>query len=72
MKTLTIIIPYRSTSSGILLSTARVGAILGTVLFGLFINVHPTIPILITGSCFVAAAICSLLLPATSRKTVLE
>lgn len=62
----------RSTANGILLGAARVGAILGIFLFGLFIDVHPTIPILIAGSCFVAAGICSLPLPATNRKTLLE
>ena len=62
----------RATASGILLSVARIGAILGTLVFGLFINTHPSIPILIAGSCFVVAAICCLPLPATNRKTLLE
>ena len=67
-----MILCCRSTASGILLSMARVGAILGIVLFGLFINAHPSIPILIAGSCFVVAAVCCIPLPATNRKTYLE
>ena len=65
-------INYRTTSSGMLLSVARIGAILGTQIFGLFIHAHPTIPILVTASCFVVGAICCIPLPATTQNTLLE
>ncbi|XP_065912696.1 synaptic vesicle glycoprotein 2C-like [Dysidea avara] len=62
----------RTTSSGMLLSVARIGAILGTQMFGLFIHAHPTIPILMAASCFVIGAICCIPLPTTTQNTLLE
>ena len=51
---------------------ARVGAIIGTNLFGLFIHVNPSIPILLVASVLLVGSLASLPLPKTTRKTILQ
>ena len=62
----------RSSSQGIHLLFARIGAILGTNLFGLFIHINPTIPILLVACLLLVGSLASLPLPKTTRKTVLK
>ena len=63
---------YRTTAAGIHLVAARVGAIFGTNIFGEFVRVNPSIPILIVVVMLFIGALASLPLPKTTRKTLLK
>ena len=62
----------RTTATGTHLLMARIGAILGTNIFGLFVRVDPTIPILTVACLFFVGSVASLGLPKTTRKTLLK
>ena len=51
---------------------ARFGAIIGTNIFGAFVRVNPSIPILIVASVLLVSVIAALPLPKTTRKTLLK
>lgn len=57
----------RSTALGVHLLMARVGAIIGTNLFGVFVYTSPSIPILLVASVLVVGALAALPLPKTTR-----
>ncbi len=62
----------RTTAAGIHLLMARIGAIIGTNLFGLFIRINPSIPILLVACVLFVGSVVSLGLPKTTRKTLLK
>lgn len=62
----------RTTAAGIHLLMARIGAIVGTNLFGVFIQVNPGVPILLVASLFFVGSVAALILPKTTRKTSLK
>lgn len=62
----------RSTAAGIHLLMARIGAIIGTNLFGLFIRVNPSVPILFVAVILFTGAVTAIGLPKTTRKTLLK
>lgn len=62
----------RATAAGIHLLMARIGAIIGTNIFGLFIRVNPSVPILLVASVLFVGGVASLGLPKTTRKTLLK
>ena len=64
---------FRSTASGVFLLLARIGAIMGTYIFGLFTSTsHVAIPVLLTAAILLSSAVLSLFLPRTTRKTALK
>lgn len=64
---------FRSTAVGVFLLLARIGAIIGTYIFGLFTSTsHVTVPVLLTAAILLTSAILSLMLPWTTRKTSLK
>ena len=62
----------RTTAAGLHLLMARIGAIIGTNIFGLFVKVNPSIPILLIASFFLVGSVCFLGIPKTTRKTLLK
>ena len=62
----------RSTAAGVHLLMARIGAILGTNIFGVFIRVNPSVPILLVASILFVGCLVALGLPKTTRKTLLK
>lgn len=62
----------RATAAGLHLLMARIGAIIGTNIFGLFVKVNPSIPILLVASILFVGTVSSLGLPKTTRKTLLK
>ena len=64
--------PFRTTAAGVHLVAARVGAIFGTNVFGEFVHVNPSIPILIVAVLLFVGALAALPLPKTTRKTLLK
>lgn len=64
---------FRSTASGVFFLLARIGAIMGTYIFGLFTSTsHVAIPVLLTAAILLSSAVLSLFLPRTTRKTALK
>lgn len=61
----------RSTAMGVHLLMARIGAILGTNIFGEFVYVNPAIPIFLMASVLFVGGIAAIPLPKTTRKTLL-
>ncbi len=51
---------------------ARIGAIIGTNIFGLFVYVNPSIPIFMVVAMLIIGALAALPLPKTTRKTLLK
>jgi VNT family MFS transporter (synaptic vesicle glycoprotein 2) len=64
--------PLRASISGVCLMSARVGAIIGTYIFGAFSTASITLPILSTAALMFIGGILSLGLPWTSRRTALR
>ena len=62
----------RATAAGIHLLMGRIGAIFGTNIFGAFVRVNPSIPILIVAGVLLVGGIAALPLPKTTRKTLLK
>lgn len=62
----------RSTAAGVHLLMARIGAILGANIFGVFIKVNPSIPILLVASLFFVGGVAAIVMPKTTRKTLLK
>jgi VNT family MFS transporter (synaptic vesicle glycoprotein 2) len=62
----------RSTAAGIHLLMARIGAILGTNIFGIFIRVNPFVPILLVALLLLVGGVAALILPKTTRRTLLK
>ena len=62
----------RATAAGIHLLMGRIGAIFGTNIFGAFVHVNPSIPILIVAGVLLVGGIAALPLPKTTRKTLLK
>ena len=62
----------RSTAAGIHLLMARIGAIIGIIIFGLFIRVNPSVPILMVASVLFIGGMTAIGLPKTTRKTLLK
>ena len=62
----------RSTAAGIHLLCARIGAICGTNIFGAFIRVNPSVPIIFVAVVLFVGAVTALGLPKTTRKTLLK
>jgi len=62
---------YRSTALGMHLLMARIGAIIGTNLFGEFVYISPSIPILLVASVLLVGGVAALPIPKTTRKTLL-
>lgn len=62
----------RSTAAGVHLLIARIGAIIGTNIFGVFIRVNPSIPILLVACILFVGGVAALGLPKTTRKTLLK
>jgi len=50
---------------------ARIGAIIGTNLFGEFVYISPSIPILLVASVLLVGGVAALPIPKTTRKTLL-
>ena len=61
-----------ATSSSVHLLMARIGAIIGTNIFGLFVKMNPSIPILLVASVFLVGSLSSVVLPKTTRDTLLK
>ena len=51
---------------------ARFGALFGPNIFGAFVRVNPSIPILIVASVLLVGVLAALPLPKTTRKTLLK
>lgn len=62
----------RTTAAGIHLVAGRIGAIFGTNVFGEFVYVNPSIPIIIVVVVLLIGAVAALPLPKTTRKTQLK
>ncbi len=62
----------RTTAAGIHLVAARIGAIIGTNIFGAFVHVNPNIPIFMVVAMLIVGALAALPLPKTTRKTLLK
>ena len=62
----------RSTAAGAHFLMARIGAIVGTNIFGFFVLVNPSIPILLVASLLFIGAFAAMVLPMTTRKTLLK
>ena len=50
----------------------RIGAIFGTNIFGAFVRINPSIPILIVAGVLLVGGVAALPLPKTTRKTLLK
>ena len=57
----------RSTAMAVTLAVARIGAILGNVVFGYFIEISCSVPILLVASLLLAGGLLSIKLPNTSN-----
>ena len=57
---------------GVLLLMARIGAIAGTNIFGQFVYVDPSIPILLVACVLCVGGLTAIPLPKTTRKTLLS
>lgn len=62
----------RTTAAGVHLLMARIGAIFGINIFGVFIRVNPSVPILLVASILFVGGVAALVLPKTTRKTLLK
>jgi len=62
----------RTTAAGAHLLIARIGAIVGTNIFGLFVLVNPSIPILLVASLLGVGSFAAMALPTTTRRTLLK
>lgn len=62
----------RSTAAGVHLLVSRIGAIIGTNIFGVFIRVNPSVPIFLVASVLFVGGVAALVLPKTTRKTLLK
>eukprot|EP00731_Ephydatia_muelleri_P012149 Em0006g1043a len=62
----------RSTALGIHFIMIRIGAILGTNVFGHFIAVNPSVPILLVAVILLVGSVLALPLPKTTRHTILN
>lgn len=78
---ISLLIPYyvttflsilRSTASGVHLLMVRIGAIMGTYIFGMFSYSNVTVPVLTTASLLSIGAIMSIFLPWSTRRTALK
>ena len=56
---------------GVHLLMGRIGAITGINLFGEFVNINPSIPILLVAGVLFIGGIAAIPLPKTTRKTLL-
>ena len=65
------VLMYRSTAMGVHFLMGRIGAIVGTNLFGEFVYVSPSIPILLVAGVLLVGGITAIPLPKTTRKTLL-
>ena len=61
---------FRSTAMAVTLVPARLGAILGNIVFGFAIDVNCAIPILSVASLLVSGGLVGLLLPNTTRRAL--
>jgi len=61
----------RGTAMAITLASARIGAILGNLVFGYLVESHCAIPILMVASLLVGGGLLSILLPNTTKKPLL-
>ena len=66
------VLMHRATAAGIHLLMGRIGAIFGTNIFGAFVRVNPSIPILIVAGVLLVGGVAALPLPKTTRKTLLK
>ena len=57
---------FRSTAMAVTLAVARLGAILGNVIFGYFIELSCAVPILMVAVLLVSGGLLSIKLPSTS------
>lgn len=62
----------RTTAAGVHLLMARIGVIFGINIFGVFIRVNPSVPILLVASILFVGGVAALVLPKTTRKTLLK
>ena len=67
-----LFLSLRTTASAMGLVFVRIGAILGLILFGWFVEVSPIVPILIVACVMTVGAILSIFLPKTTKRTRLE
>ena len=58
---------FRSTAMAVTLAVARLGAILGNVIFGYFIELSCAVPILMVAVLLISGGLLSIKLPSTSR-----
>lgn len=58
---------FRSTAMAVTLAVARLGAILGNVIFGYFIELSCAVPILMVAVLLISGGLLSIRLPSTSR-----
>lgn len=72
MHTRTMLLYCRTTAAGVHLVAARIGAIAGTNIFGEFVHVNPSIPIIMVVIMLIIGALAALPLPKTTRKTLLK
>lgn len=61
----------RGTAMAVTLLAARLGAILGNVVFGYFVDTHCAVPIMAVAVLLVFGGLCGLLLPNTTQKPLL-
>ena len=62
----------RTTAAGAHLLMARIGAIIGTNIFGLFVLVNPSVPILLVAVLLGVGSFAAMALPTTTRRTLLK
>ena len=62
----------RTTAGAVGLASVRIGAILGSILFGHFVDVSLIVPILMVASVMAFGAVLSIFLPKTTKRTRLE
>jgi hypothetical protein len=62
----------RTTAGAVGLASVRIGAILGLILFGHFVDVSLIVPILMVASVMAFGAVLSIFLPKTTKRTRLE
>lgn len=61
---------FRSTAMAVTMAVARIGAILGNVIFGYFIEVSCAVPVLMVSILLISGGLTSLKLPNTTRTTL--
>ena len=72
LRYLTDVTLHRTTATGVHLLMARIGAIVGTYMFGQFSYADPTIPIIMVAVVMLIGTIAALPLPRTNRRTALK